>query len=227
MTRPITNVKTDFLIVHGSRGYGLNKPDSDWDFRGFFLPEARHVLGFIDGPEQSMQKTDEIDATSYDIRKFFNLASGCNPNVVETLFGDPADQVVTSPAAKIVLMNRHLFLSKKARYAFGGYAVGQLRKVRAGTWDDAAVRKDAMHMMRLLDFGTQILRNSDLNIRVKNPDYMRDIRAGKVTREEVLLNADSLIQRMDDLVTDSDLPESPDVTKLNEILIEIIREFVL
>lgn len=117
---------TILLVLHGSRAYGTAIATSDRDLRGVAVPPRDHFFGFAHQFEQSECK--EPDMVVYDIRKFFRMAADCNPNVIEILF---ADTVVTArPEAERLLAGRELFLSKKARHTFAGYAHAQLKRIR-------------------------------------------------------------------------------------------------
>lgn len=66
----------------------------------------------------------------YDIRKFFDLSSSCNPNLIETLHTDPQDHIFVSPLGQKIIDNKNLFLSKKIKHTFLGYAVAQLKRIK-------------------------------------------------------------------------------------------------
>lgn len=70
------------------------------------------------------------ESAVYDIRKFCNLAADCNPNIIEVLFVADEDVIRMHPAGRLIRENRDLFLSKKARHKFSGYAIGQLKRIR-------------------------------------------------------------------------------------------------
>jgi len=132
---------TVYLVKHGSQAYGTSLPESDLDVKGCAVAPKRIVLGFAYGFEQheehASKKTpddekvpDALDSVIYDIRKFCNLAANCNPNIVEVLFVDEADILGISPAGQLIRENRELFLSRKARYSFSGYAIAQLKRIK-------------------------------------------------------------------------------------------------
>lgn len=122
------NDSVAFLTVHGSRAYGTNIETSDYDYKGFCCPPKQYLYGFMEKFEQAELK--DPDTVIYDIRKFFNLAADCNPNVIEMLHTDPSDHVMVSPIGEIVLENKDLFLSKKMKFTFSGYAVSQLKRIK-------------------------------------------------------------------------------------------------
>lgn len=125
---------TVYLTTYGSHAYGTSTPESDVDVRGFAVAPKSHVQGFAYTFEQC-ERNDKnghqgLDSVVYDIRKFCNLAADCNPNIIETLFVDESDIRVLHPAGKLLRDNRDLFISKKARHTFSGYAIAQLKRIK-------------------------------------------------------------------------------------------------
>lgn len=121
---------TVLLVRHGSHAYGTNTLASDEDFRGVAIPTKPYFLGGTYRFEQAELKAPDPDCTIFDIRKFFDLASNCNPNVIEVLFVDDADRLVVDPIGEIILQHRDEFLSKRAKHTFMGYAVSQLKRIK-------------------------------------------------------------------------------------------------
>lgn len=116
------------LTVHGSHAYGLSTPESDLDLKGIAIPPAEYFHGFINVFEQAESK--EPDMIVYDIRKFFRLAAECNPNIIEVLWTDEEHHRIISPLGRDLVDARDLFLSKKARDTFSGYAHQQLKRIK-------------------------------------------------------------------------------------------------
>lgn len=119
---------TVFLVRHGSHAYGTNTPTSDEDFKGICIPTQQYFFGFQHRFEQAELKSPDV--VIYDIRKFFNLASACNPSIIEVLHTDPSDHLLVSPIGQIILDNKDKFLSKRAKYSFTGYAISQLKRIK-------------------------------------------------------------------------------------------------
>jgi uncharacterized protein len=116
-----------FYCRSGSHAYGLSTPESDEDFRGVFVGEPRNVLGLF--PVE--QSTETGDITIYELQKFIRLAADCNPNIIELLFMPEESILETTPFWERIQEQRHLFLSKKAKFTFSGYAMAQLKKIRS------------------------------------------------------------------------------------------------
>jgi predicted nucleotidyltransferase len=118
---------TIFATLHGSHAYGTNTPASDVDVKGFCVPPKQYFLGYTSKFEQAEAK--DPDMVIYDIRKFFELASNCNPNIIEVLHTDPSDWIMCSKLGQKVIDNKDLFISMRARYTFSGYAFAQLKRI--------------------------------------------------------------------------------------------------
>lgn len=130
---PDTNLKwlqkrTIFLTKHGSTAYGTALPTSDVDVRGVAVPPLEYYLGYAKRFEQAQFK--EPDMVVYEVQKFFKLCADCNPNCLEILYTDPQHHFVTTVYGNLLLKNRDLFLSKKARHTFSGYAMSQLKRLK-------------------------------------------------------------------------------------------------
>lgn len=119
---------TLFLTRHGSHAYGTNLPTSDEDYKGICIPPREYFLGFLNHFEQAEARTPDI--VIYDVRKFFKLAADCNPNIIEVLFTDEADWVISSDWWHRIREHRLSFLSKRAMHTFSGYAMSQLKRIK-------------------------------------------------------------------------------------------------
>ncbi|HIK07832.1 MAG TPA: nucleotidyltransferase domain-containing protein [Trichormus sp. M33_DOE_039] len=128
--------RTILIGLAGSHGYGLNRPESDFDFRGVFIAPKRYYLGF-DRVEQKDAGWDEPgifpfidgnkDTVIYELRKVLQLLAGANPNVLELLWL-PNYPVLTSVGQHLI-KHRQLFLSKKVKHTYSGYAFAQIKKM--------------------------------------------------------------------------------------------------
>lgn len=122
--------RTVLLVRHGSHAYGTSTPASDEDFKGVAIPTKEYFFGATKKFEQAELRAPDPDAVIYDIRKFFNLAAECNPNIIEVLHTDPSDHFIVDPIGKIILEHKDDFLSKKIKHTFLGYSVSQLKRIK-------------------------------------------------------------------------------------------------
>jgi len=119
------------VIVHGSQAYGTSTPESDTDIRGICFGDPVHYLGCTQKFEQALTpKGHEEDGTIFEFRKFLQLASVCNPNVVEILFVEEENIIQLTKVGEALLECRDKFLTRKARYTFSGYARSQLKRIQ-------------------------------------------------------------------------------------------------
>lgn len=117
-----------YETVHGSRAYGLAVEGSDTDLKGVVVGPPRWYFGYRGGPEQIELGADHV---RYDLRKLLKLVAKANPTVLELLFTDPADHRVMTRWGERLLAERQRFLTKRVAESFGGYAMGQLRRIES------------------------------------------------------------------------------------------------
>lgn len=137
-----------FLALGGSQAYGLATEKSDLDLKGIAIPPKPVLFGAYQDFEQAENDPTLIEflndedraivarcgkkpeSAVYSLRKFFRLAADCNPNIIECLWVDERDiRLKRAPFAEALLKNRGLFLSKKAKFTFSGYAFSQIKRI--------------------------------------------------------------------------------------------------
>ncbi len=117
-----------FSTVAGSHAYGTNNADSDIDIRGIYVNPINKILSFKQPEPQASD--DKKDITYYELRRYMQLASRVNPNVIELLWM-PNDCIrkITLPM-HLLMANKNLFISTRAFHTFKGYAYQQIMKAR-------------------------------------------------------------------------------------------------
>jgi len=114
-----------FECISGSRAYGLELPTSDTDIKGVFVLPKEQFYGLEYIPQIANETNDEV---YYELGRFIELLSKNNPNILE-LIATPEDKILQKhPLFDKILPN--LFLSKKCKDSFGGYAFTQVRKAQ-------------------------------------------------------------------------------------------------
>jgi len=58
------------------------------------------------------------------------LAADANPNILELLFSPPDCIKLMTPYMEKLIDNRDLFISKKIRFTYAGYAFNQLKRIK-------------------------------------------------------------------------------------------------
>jgi hypothetical protein len=121
-----------FKAIVGSHAYNLNDQHSDIDYVGFFhVPSADYVNLYPDPPEQTASHSKTEDVTYYSLRRALLLASLGNPNFTELLWSPERCVLHRLPVMDVISRHRHIFLTQKLRYSYGGYAFSQIKKARS------------------------------------------------------------------------------------------------
>lgn len=86
--------------------------------------------------------------------------------------------------------------------------------------------KNAMHCIRLLMMGEEILEGKGINVyRGNDREYLLSIRKGEVDYDSLLSGASERMKRIKELYKTCDLPDKVDRELLNEILVEMRTKF--
>ena len=125
-TDPHVAGRIGLITLGGSHAYGTNVEGSDVDIRGFALERQSDLIGFSNFEQLVNEKTDTV---IYGFNKLIHLLLDCNPNIIEILGCKPEHYFAMSKIGKMLLDERHSFLSVKAANSFGGYATAQLRRL--------------------------------------------------------------------------------------------------
>ena len=123
---------TIFLCMRGSQAYGTNTAESDIDYGGVCLPSLNVILNteqFACMDHWVDENGENVDKSIYNLDKFLQMATDNNPNIVEYLYMPERCIVHASEAWKTIVNNRDIFLSKKCKTSFKGYAIAQLRRI--------------------------------------------------------------------------------------------------
>jgi len=119
---------TIFECIVGSQAYGINTLESDVDKSGVMIPGKEYFYG-LKKFDQFNDYPDE-DKTIYNIKKVIGLISDNNPNCLDLLFVPERCIIKITPYWQKVIDNSHLFVSKKCKYTFSGYAISQLNRIK-------------------------------------------------------------------------------------------------
>lgn len=140
--------RTILLTIGGSHAYGMATESSDLDVKGICVPPMEYYLGFVhefaqtDSPivirqaysdvipdRLSHAAANKLEGAVYELRKFMRLASDCNPNILEVLFCEDADILLATQTGELLRQHREMFLSRRARARYQGYAMSQLHLI--------------------------------------------------------------------------------------------------
>ncbi|MDV9197301.1 nucleotidyltransferase domain-containing protein [Streptomyces sp. Wh19] len=215
---------TVYSCVMGSRAFGLATEGSDTDRRGVFLAPTPLFWRFekppthVDGPAP--------EQFSWELERFCELALRANPNVLECLHSPLVEHI--DDVGRELLSLRGAFLSRLAHQTFVRYASGQRKKLEADVRQYGAPRwKHAMHLLRLLGTGRDLLRTGELTIEVGAArDDLLAVKRGEVPWEEVERRMNRLMEESEETARNSPLLQEPDRARIEDFLIRTRRASV-
>lgn len=141
MDRKQVEARAILLTKVGSHSYGINTAGSDVDYKGIFVATKEYYLGLknIEQKDRGWNEDSDRfpvlngvkDLVFYELRKYLKLAGAANPNILELLFENSEFYEYIHPIGQKLIENRELFLSKKIKYSYSGYAYAQIRKIKS------------------------------------------------------------------------------------------------
>lgn len=137
------------LVVFGeSYAYGTNVETSDIDIRGIVPRTTKEILT---GYDHQVYEDGDTDTTFYTVDKFIDLASACNPNIIEMLGCEPDAYIYTSPIGEMLIDKKKIFLSQRCVDTFGGYAISQLRRLENLTVREVEQSRKEEHILESIE----------------------------------------------------------------------------
>lgn len=220
---PWLAARTLYIARVGSKAYGTDNENSDNDYKGFCVPPKAVFHGFNSSFEQ-VDTHEPEDLVVYHVRKYMKLMANCNPSIIESAFVEPKDVTMMHPYAQPILDNKHLFLSRRARHTFSGYAISQLKKLEVDKKTDRPMNyKHAMHLVRLLRMGSEILKGEGVKVFRPDREELKAIRNGAWSYEQLVDYAHVMDSKMGELEKASPLPYGPDWGRLDEICVQVVE----
>ena len=218
-------MKPDNIILEGitgSKAYGLETETSDTDIKGIYLMPTREVLSLGFNVQNNTKDHVNPDWVYHEVQKYIMLAMDSNPTVLELLFLEDYTQL--NEWGKLLVDNRHLFLSQLARKKYGGYALSQAKSLatndgKYGNGRANRYEKHTRHCFRLLYQGRELLETGNLTVRV-TPEVREELFAiGKLPPDKVVTMFEDKFKEFDTI--ESVLPEQVDREAINNLLLQI------
>ncbi|HHX68325.1 MAG TPA: nucleotidyltransferase [Gallicola sp.] len=128
------------LTIGGSHAYGTDVETSDLDIRGIALNSKKEILTMNCDNTPIVEK--QTDTTIYFLKQIIRLLINANPNCIEILGTKPEHLFICTEEGKLLRDNAKIFLSKKAKHSFGGYATSQLRRLQNALARDSYSQKE-------------------------------------------------------------------------------------
>lgn len=226
--------------LHGAKVQGYD----DLDIYGCYIEPPVHILGLRDlehfvwstGSDRTKNTANDVDVTMYSLHRWGELIMKGNPAILHYLFAD--NQSGNCVWDVYIAPHRDEFLSKKSARQYLGFADSQRMRLtgergmgRHGQRDDLVEAhgfdvKFAMHYIRLLYECRELLKDQRLTLPRPEPErtHLIDIRKGKYTQDEVFAAGRELNLECEALLEKSDLPDTPDLDRVSEIIAEAYLE---
>jgi predicted nucleotidyltransferase len=241
-------VKNELLVdntvlcgYYGSVAYGTTVSDSDIDLIGVYLAPVPYYVGLGLGKHYKASKRnfESYDITNYEFRKFIRLLMKGDPAALSLLWLRK-DHYIERTLYGNTLINRHdLFLSKRIYNSFVGYAHSQFEQVK-NTKDLRGKKrakliktygydcKSAASCIRLLKSAIEIMETGKFNVSRKTIDseYLMAIKSGFRTFVEIEAEIIDLFKRVEEAYKKCDLPEEPDIIKVESLTMSIILDYI-
>jgi predicted nucleotidyltransferase len=157
--------------VVGSTAFGLARAGSDIDRLGIFVRPTQDFFQ-IGGHGKDTLVTTAPDSALHEVGKYVSLALKCNPTIMDLMYL-PEYEVCTTMGEWLVNIREDFLSEKYVRSAYGGYAIGQIKRIKQEMANDqrhARIAKHARHCYRLLEQGRELLETGSLTVRVSDPD---------------------------------------------------------
>lgn len=230
----------------GSIAHGMFVPSTeptsidDRDVIAICVPSIEHYFGRrVFGSRGTKElKQDEWDLLAYEARKAIGLLRAGNPNILSVLWLNETSYMKVTPAGRLLLDERELFVGRWVFKPFVGYARDQMHKMthQAGLGYLGAKRrklveqfgydtKNAAHMVRLLRMAIELLNTGTMAVDRGGFDAteLLDIKRGEWKVERVLKEGERLFRRAEDAYDRSTLPMQQDDDAINALSVEIVR----
>lgn len=203
--------------VYGSRLYGTQHPDSDYDYRQVFVASLEDLIfNQVDTVRQQAVVGDkENDVTGVHIIRFMKWLIAGQPEAHSMLF-TPRDQIlITSAAWEDLLNHRGQLISKQVNPYFG-FAYNQLRK-------PGESGKNLYHAYRTLQELKELVTTRQITYPRPEADRLMAIKYQQVSAETVQQWILESLMECRHLVDSSDLPDQIDVEWLRGWVVATYR----
>lgn len=205
----------------GSRAHRLEKENSDYDFRSVYVDCTSDMFKLFHKHKPTSWIEGDIDNTSYEVGHFLELASKCNPSVLE-IFKAPIVEDCDTLLEGVQM--RDLFSAiwnpEDAFNSYTGYGYNQRTKMLQDK--DRRTEKYAVAYLRTLFNLKELLTTGDFTIEVGNLEIgekLRHWRDGKFSKGEVIDTCNTLVEECRRLK--EGCQQKPNIDKVNEWLIDV------
>ena len=219
------NVKILYAIESGSRGWGFESKDSDFDVRFIYVHPIEWYLNVFEGSDIIEIPVDKVlDINGWDLRKAMGLMYKSNAPLLEWL----SSPIIYKQNQEFIKDLRYIAEKYFSPVSVTYHYINIAKKSFSGLLDMDKVKllKHAMHLIRLLVMGTEILNIHQINTyRTEEHDLLMDIRKGKYSYDELFKMVELYEFKFKQASLSTTLPEEPDKKKVEELLISLYEDY--
>lgn len=179
-------MKTILKTLVGSKAHGLDRPDSDTDFRFVWLYPTSEILslgfhgkGVAWEEGKGEDKAKIQDNTGHELLQFLQLACHSNPSVLETLVGPTIES--TPEGEELKALFPYVWSSNDIFNACLGYSHNQRKKFIEDK--DERPWKYAVAQIRTLLLGIELLKFGTMTVNVKEQENKLNINYASMSVE--------------------------------------------
>lgn len=144
---------------------------------------------------------------------------------------DKLNSLIAVPSSVLAEEERD-YISKERSYAEDKLRYDKWKQWRDNRNPDRAAleakygydAKHAMHLVRLMTMCEEILRDGEVVVRRPDAEFLKSIRNGAWTYEDLMRWVESQDVKLEELGQNTSLPKYPDMNKLNDLCIELVRK---
>lgn len=215
-----SNNKTVILnVLVGSRAHHLHTEDSDSDWRGVFVVPTSDILSINRTVKNTNWIEGDNDNTSWEIGHFLQLATKCNPTILET-FLSPVESI-TPLGQELRDLFPYVWNSQYVRDAFIGYSHNQRKKLLEGK--DVRPHKYATAYLRTLYNAKELLETGTFTIAVGDTEFGDYLR--RVKYKDPSISVGEIIDRC--MVLEAEVRAAYDRNPDKQTDIEKVNDFLL
>jgi predicted nucleotidyltransferase len=209
-------------VLVGSQAHGLADENSDYDYRAVYVVPTSQLLSLGYKYEATQWIEGKEDNTSWEIGHFLQLATRCNPTILE-VFKAPVIEANEYGLALTELFP-YIWNPQDAFNAFVGYGLNQRKKFL----DNKDNRRDkyAVAYIRTLYNLIELLATKNFHVEITKclfRDTLLKYKKGNYNIGEVINHAEDLIK--DAEINLIECEQFSNLQKVNEFLLNIRKRY--
>ncbi len=211
-------------VLVGSRAHGLHTDESDYDYRGVFVAPTSDILALGRNIKNTHWIEGKNDDTSWEIGHFLQLATKCNPTILETFLAPVEDSSLWGDQLRALFP--YVWNSKYVMDAFIGYSHNQRKKLLDGK--DDRPHKYATAYLRTLYNAKELLETGTFTMNVGATDFGQYLMKVKykdpdISMGEIIDTCNKLEAEVREAYEKNPDKET-DTEKINEFLLKVRKE---